>query len=112
MNQKQLNVLKNKWQKRLRLMDWEIEVNLIRQNKMKNPNNVGEASYNVQRKTATLNILCSMDRDNNDVGGYESDIVHEMLHLLLPGFTPGQGTLDHDLYEQGLNMIVEALLKP
>jgi len=110
MNKKQIEVLKNKWQKRLRLRDWDIEINLVRERDMKWKGNSGIISYNLQHKTATMSILDNIDRENVDIDDYEHCIVHEMLHLLLPGFSPDRGTLDNDLYEQGLNMIAEALL--
>jgi len=44
MTRKQLNVLKNKWQKRLRLMDWDIEINSLRQSDMMIQGNIGEVS--------------------------------------------------------------------
>ena len=110
MTLKQLTIIKNKWQKWLRLRDWEIEIKLVRERDMRTRGNAGEITYNLQHKTATMAILDNVDREGGDTNDHEYCIVHEMLHLLLPGVAPDSGTLDRDLFEQGLNMIAGALL--
>jgi len=99
------------WQKVLRLQDWDLEVDIVRDRDMPECCN-GHLAINVQWKLATISILAGVDRVRRDIGVEEVDLVHELLHVVFHNLHPDNGgvSLTHDLFEQGLNLVAEALV--
>ncbi len=71
------------WQRELRLLDWRGIVRIVRKRDMKNPENDGEISRNVEWREFTIRIvdpidLAVLDGFKND---HEELLVHELGHL-------------------------------
>ncbi len=103
--------LLRKWTRILRLLDWDIEVEVKRYHEM--PHDLGRAHVNRAGKQARIELLdpfdfclaCTWtDRD------MEITLVHELLHVHLPGdLDAGEGT--SVMYEAGIDAIAQALVR-
>ena len=72
--------LLKKWQGRLQLNDWDIQISFVDTEKMKEVVGAdveGSVLYEIYKQTATIHILDSV----SDVR-YEEIIVHELLHIV------------------------------
>lgn len=69
------------WQKRLRLSDWIIKIDIARQKEFSASDRIGEIAYNVYTKTAHIKILDPVDYDDWDKQDMERTLVHELVHL-------------------------------
>jgi hypothetical protein len=84
-SQQQLNQWLGTWQKRMKLDDWNITVQMLRASQMK-PNTIGNSSWDTRIKRATVSVLdprdyrIPADRIADDI---ELTIVHELVHVQL-----------------------------
>lgn len=69
------------WQKRLRLNDWIVKVEIARQREFSTSDRLGEVTFNIHTKTALIKILNPVDYDDWDKQDMENTLVHELLHL-------------------------------
>jgi hypothetical protein len=104
------------WQGILRLRDWDILVQVCRQNEMTNPSAIGECEIQRQRKDATIRVLAPQDLQLVSQGfhhGEESDydltLVHELLHIHLDSLGPRDQVTDQE--EQVIEAISQALVR-
>lgn len=104
MTQAELESLCAKWQKRLRLQDWNVKVEVVRFFDI--PEKLGEAEIHNQRKEAVIRIIGESDRREQRDTPVEHTLIHELLHLHFEPFW------DQDKYtemEQAINLITGAL---
>lgn len=89
MRQRDLDRLCEDWQRRLRLMDWEIEVRIVPSYEI--PDRIGSSFQRVQERTAVVK-LCRLDEVPPDVDPRQLDLeitlVHELLHIWVAEFRP------------------------
>ncbi len=86
LTEKQLHQCLAKWQKILRLQDWDIRLHLARHSEMHNGQASGEISVFDLKKIATIHILHM--EDFNLIGAAETQdmeytLVHELMHIYL-----------------------------
>jgi hypothetical protein len=96
------------WQKRLRLDDWTLSLQVVRQSEI-DPNAWGASQWDARAKTATIQVLDP--RDYNLKGtdlrlDMECTIVHELVHIQV---SPLVSPSTHEL-ENVVNRIMVALL--
>jgi hypothetical protein len=97
------------WQKRLGLDDWNMKLQVVRQNEI-DPNSWGSSHWDVRAKTATIQVLDP--RDYNLKGAdlrldMECTIVHELVHIQV---APLGTAADVQVREDVVNRIMTALL--
>lgn len=97
-----------RWQKRLRLRDWDIDIQRAKPKRLGGKYNVGRVEYSLDSKTATI-LVSDKLKNKKDV---EHTIVHELLHLHL---APLSQSCEDDCYgiheEQAIESITKALLE-
>lgn len=107
------------WQKRLRLEDWRIEVNVLRQNHMTLEGALAECSWSLERKTGTINLLDGIDSAglvSEITGGrdMEKDLVHELVHYHFAPFTKlgkrHRESADSIAQEQAIDLIADSIV--
>lgn len=94
MNETELAMLCEKWQKTLRLQDWDIELALVRQSELHDENgNVDARCFPIlTRKEAKIKVLDPIDfqgerlKDAGSPDDIETLIIHEILHLHFESF--------------------------
>ena len=106
-----------KWQKRLRLQDWRIKVDVVRHYRM--PDTVcesgTEAAHMVKhRHDQSAEIwVCHPDDlypDSFSNVSLEQSIVHELLHIQLDAWEPEPETPAYWAMERAINIISDALI--
>ena len=108
MTQAGLDKLCALWQKRLRLEDWRVSVKLVRKYEL--PDAHAEALPHRRTKVAKIKIVDPRDRDPEwaDETELEWSLVHELMHLYCPDYSPGD---DEDVeFETMLNLVSQALV--
>lgn len=112
MTKKQLQDLCYEWQKRLRLLDWNIQVGFKRFHEM--PEDAGQVLVNEQHKAATIHILNESDTAHLKGTGadysVEHTLVHELLHLHMIRFEPKESAPENEDFEIAINLIAGALI--
>ena len=86
MTLKTLSKLKSKWQKRLRIQDWDIELKLVRHNKFSCGESglLGACFVESHKKCATVELVDERDVTNKSDDPTEIVLVHELLHVVMP----------------------------
>jgi hypothetical protein len=108
LTQAELDKLCALWQKRLRLQDWRVTVKLVRKYDL--PDCYAECVPHSRTKIAKIKIADPSDRDPEwvDETELEWSLVHELMHLYCPDYSPGD---DEDVeFETMLNLVSEALV--
>lgn len=106
---KNLSKLSAKWQKILRLQDWEVDINFYRSRDFTNPDALGECTFNINARSAVIKILDPIDYE----GEYDIEwtVVHELLHLHFAQWTATNNYECPVSAEQGIDAIAQALTK-
>lgn len=106
-----------KWQKRLRLQDWRIKIDVVRHYRMPDPvcESGLEAAHMVKhRHDQSVEIwICHPDDltpDNFSHVSLEQTIVHELLHIHLDLWGPDPETPEYWEMERAINIISDALI--
>ena len=113
LNDDELNELLAYWQKKLRLENWDIMVNLYRQEEFYDEESQGENSYDIRTGQSIIRILDHVDWSirNRFPQDMERCLVHELLHLHFEPFEPKeQKSLEHDLMERTIEMLAGTLV--
>lgn len=73
------------WQQRLRLQDWDLDVNYVRGYDMSDRLSYGEIDVFQEKKFAKIDLLTAGDAFPGGYHGYdlERTLVHELLHIHL-----------------------------
>ena len=111
MTQRDLENLLSKWQKSLRLQDWDIQVRFVRGHEIEG--NQAQIKHNNDYKNAVIRLRDPKDWPPGDwQEDSESDLVHELLHLHMSTFEGTKpGTKEQVGLEQAIECITEALVK-
>ena len=97
------------YQKRLKLMDWDIDVELVPQRTMSDLD--GKCNIIIEQKSAFISIptpeTYAGDKQNMLV-----TLCHEMIHLTMPHVYRGvfESEIEHAMFEQGLDLIAQAIV--
>jgi hypothetical protein len=112
--EKQLDQILRKWQKKLRLQDWELDIFYVDPEQFSKEGSCGEVRAHVNRKIGVIGIgrpelILERDPDycNHEI---EDTIIHELLHLHLNPFTPFDDDLGMLAVEQAIEAISRVLL--
>lgn len=114
MTQDELVALCRKWQRILRLQDWDVKVRLARTWDMQSSDNLGECSYELRKRMAAIRVLDSVDYDSEHTPwpqDQERTLVHELLHLHFAPFAADSGTPQDIAQEQAIDAIAGALVQ-
>jgi len=106
------------WQKKLRLMDWNIALNVCTKREISDSMATAEVTISNHTKEAIIDLLNEKDFNVGDYGGFHSligenrckfDILHELAEIRLQAWEPQN---DSELLqkEQACNMFAWALL--
>ncbi|MHC5779681.1 hypothetical protein [Nostoc sp.] len=98
------------WQQILRLMDWDVSVNIVSYEEM--PEGVeGECQFVINNKTANIKLIKPEGYPFDALRPYdmEQTLVHELLHLHFAPFNIDTG-LKATSQEQAINAIARALV--
>lgn len=108
----ELGSLLAEWQKRLRLQDWNVKVQLRRRHAMSMEDSAGVCRWQLPKKLACIEIMDPYDYDPGAFGwtqDIERTLVHELLHLhFAPFATHDQPADTHQ--EQAVDLIAGALV--
>ena len=102
-----LEKLKNKWQKRLNLENWDIR---IRYKKFKDKRLYGRVKIHLTEDIAIISVIKEKHYKWIEPYDLEFIILHEMLHVAFT-IAPPDKTIEDKIFERGLNRIAWALLK-
>lgn len=103
----ELKGLRDKWQKRLNLCNWDIRIKF---GKFEKPDQQGSVSVHSSEDIAEITIVKKKHYDWIEPYDIESLILHEMLHIVFE-ISPTDDTFENIIFERGLNRIVRLLLK-
>ena len=103
------------WQKRLKLQDWNISVEMTRSTDLK-PRTLGNIHWDLDKKTALIHVLDPADYHmayHDMLDDMEFTVVHELIHLeLSPVLSPlSRSDANRRDEEHAVNQMAEALLK-
>lgn len=94
------------WQQKLRLQDWDVSIQLVRQYEI--PGCFGDCTYAVQTKSAKIRLVVQDDVDPEaPFPELEHTLVHELLHLHFAPFWDDSRMVE---LEQAINLIAGALV--
>ena len=114
LNADELNDLLEYWQKELRLENWDIVVNLYRQEEFYDEESQGENSYDIRTGQSIIRILDHIDwpiQGQRFPQDMERCLVHELLHLHFEPFEPkDKKSLEHDLMERTIETLAGTLV--
>ena len=110
--QEQLEMCCRKWQERLRLQDWKVEIRPVPRWEIE-PSQA-QVAYCVEKKHARISIGRTDEYDpcESGIGDVEQHLVHELLHLHFWWLEQGEkGAPRYVLHEHAINLIAEALME-
>lgn len=118
MTTKQLHRLVALWQKRLRIQDWDITVSIHSEAEMKQQGYEdvwGICFVEIHKKRASIKINTAVGSDDS-IDTFESVLVHELLHVMIPGRDLGVSVEDHEsaphiAYERIIDQLSHILIK-
>ena len=102
-----LEGLRDKWQKRLNLLNWDIRIKF---RKFKNPKIQSRVYIHSMEDIAEIEII--KEKHYNWIEPYDLEflVLHEMFHIVFE-VVPKNNTFENILFERGLNRIARLLLK-
>jgi hypothetical protein len=96
------------WQRRLRLDDWTLRVQVVRQQEL-DRNTWGNAEWDPVKKTGTIKVLDPQDYNLKGAElrqDMECTIVHELVHIRIAPLDAN----DYEIREEIVNSIMNGLL--
>ena len=101
--------LASKWQKILRLQDWEVTIDFYRARDFTNADALGECTFNINSREGFIKILDPIDYE----GEYDLEwiVVHELLHLHFADWTAKNNYECPVSGEQAIDSIAQALTR-
>lgn len=104
-----------RWQKILRLADWDVVVSIIRKSKFNSSSGAAEIRYELQQKRAVIHLMDPEDWsnvfDNTFPQDHEQALVHELIHLHTAWWPTKPDTEERDLEEQMINVLADAFVE-
>lgn len=110
--QDELESLLSEWQRRLRLQDWTVKIQLRRRHDMSMDDSAGVCRWQLAKKLACVEIMDPHDYDPGSFGwaqDVERTLVHELLHLHFAPFATHDQPVD-TAQEQAIDLIAGALV--
>jgi hypothetical protein len=110
MNEEHLKELLKKWQPRLGLSDWKINIKFL--DYLDINHNIAQVQKNVDLQTAEIRILNPKDRQASNLNhqNIEQDLVHELVHLRFWFLKNPENDTENTLQEQAVEWISRALV--
>ena len=104
-----LSKVASKWQKILRLQDWQVDIDFYRARDFTNADALGECTFNINSREGFIKILHPTDYD----GDYDLEwiVVHELLHLHFADWTAKNNYECPVSGEQAIDSIAQALTR-
>ena len=104
-----LSKVASKWQKILRLQDWEVDIDFYRAREFTNADALGECTFNINSREGFIKILNPIDYE----GEYDLEwiVVHELLHLHFADWTAKNNYECPVSGEQAIDSIAQALTR-
>lgn len=104
-----LSKVASKWQKILRLQDWEVTIDYYRARDFTNADALGECTFNINSREGFIKILDPIDYE----GEYDLEwiVVHELLHLHFADWTAKNNYECPVSGEQAIDSIAQALTR-
>jgi hypothetical protein len=99
------------WQERLNLMDWNIQVKLVR-NESLEPKTLGNIHWDTDTKQATIAVLSTYDYNlpfQAMLDDMEFTVVHELVHLHLASLPRSDAS--RRIEEHAVNELARALIR-
>ena len=97
-----------KWQKRLRLLDWDLTLDYRQIASPVRDTPIGSANMDPEHKSAVITIIDTSNWPFEPQPPIEETIIHELLHLHMVTFESRK--LAHEVnLEQAINCIAQAL---
>ena len=101
-----------KWKKILKLNNWEILAEIVREDCMDNRGDAGEVNYYMETGYAEIKLLDQVDWASKQPHDMEKDLVHELLHLHFAPFRPEDGeSLQFIMWERAVETLARILVK-
>lgn len=104
-----LSKVASKWQKILRLQDWQVDIDFYRARDFTNADALGECRFNLNSREGFIKILNPIDYE----GEYDLEwiVVHELLHLHFADWTAKNNYECPVSGEQAIDSIAQALTR-
>lgn len=104
-----LSKVASRWQKILRLQDWQVDIDFYRARDFTNADALGECTFNINSREGFIKILDPIDYD----GEYDLEwtVVHELLHLHFAQWTAANNYECPISGEQAIDSIAQALTR-
>ena len=97
------------WQKRLRLLDWDIDA--VYDGSLVKNGELGSIEYAPQHGKATIRVCPKGLGDGFDIPlDEEHTVVHELIHLYFHDFEPERDSLQWERWEYAINKTAAALV--
>lgn len=103
-----------RWQRRLRLQDWDLDIQFARPGELDTEDASAEVHWQLKKRMATIKICAPecFPRNRSRGQDIEYSIVHELLHLTMIGFANHkEGSVEDTLQEQCIDQIARALVE-
>ena len=114
LTENELKELCVEWQKRLRLTDWEVVIELSRKSDFVQNTWYGQCSWTLTRKAAHVRVMDVIDYPADNPWDYDMEhtLVHELLHLKFAPFVDiDTDTLLGIVIEQTIDELARVLLE-
>lgn len=113
--QEEAEMLLEIWQRRLRLLDWDIRVDVKRAKDMSHDDSLGLCFPNPMSMSALIELLDPVDDTDSEPVPYnlEQTLVHELLHIPLAGTAlqdEPDDKYDHIMFERWIDRLAWALV--
>lgn len=112
MTQEELQALCGVWQRRLRLQDWIVEVQVVRARDMDTDGDHGNSLWNLTSRRAIIRLLDPIDYAPDGQVPYDQEhtLVHELLHIYFALCDTKPDTPERTAQEQAIDSIAGALV--
>ncbi len=113
MTDQELQRLCELWQRRLRLQDWTVKVQIARKRDLDLTDSEGQIQWVLSRREALIKLMDPIDYSPTAMTpqDLEVSLVHELLHLYFAPFDAEDGTLQQTCPEQAIDALSNALVK-
>ena len=100
------------WKKELRLMDWDIKLEIVRSSVFGDKDYAGDCGVSLGNKTAHIRIMDQIDLAGNEWFPFDQEevLVHELLHIHMEPFFPKDGHALNFMGEQVIESIAKCLV--
>lgn len=112
MTEPQLQRLTAEWQKILRLQDWDVHTETVRDRDMYSDNAQGECTWVLAHKEALIKLEDPVDYHAHEAWpqDQEKTLVHELVHLHFAPFMLERDDPGYVAQEQAIELIAQALV--